>query len=255
MGGPKKKRDVKPAKKSARTKPAKKVAKSSTRKPAKRKAKPAERTTAKKPAKKPAKRAAKKTAKPATRKRKAPAKRKAKRLVNDEPPKPTGAKKKKGRPKQGAGTWEVWKRLVQVEQLMSGGATAAEIVSWCGTPNPQIEKDWTVEERQAEEYMRRVRDRWKAEESDRRPDRRREMRARLKLLYRTAMEKNKLYAAARALDLLCKLDGLYEPERIVLEVEDMSDDDARSYIEHAYDTLQLVEEERERLGAGSGEVH
>lgn len=248
MAPTKKKRDTKPAKKPARKKPAKKAAKSSTRKPAKKKAKPAKRTTTKKPAAKPSpkkKRAARK---------KAP-KRKAKRLVDDEPPKPTGVKKKKDRPKQGAGTWEVWKRLVQVEQLMSGGATAAEIISWCGELNPRIEKDWTVEARQAEEYMRRVRDRWKAEESDRRPDRRREMRARLKLLYRTAMEKNKLYAAARALDLLCKLDGLYEPERIVLEVEDMADDDAKRYIEHAYDTLQLIEEERVRLGLDGDRVH
>jgi hypothetical protein len=250
---PKKKRDTKPAKKVARKKPAKKAARSSTRKPAKKKVKAAKRTTKKRPvAKKPAVKPAPKK-KRAARKR-AP-KRKAKRLVDDEPPKPTGAKKKKDRPKQGAGTWEVWKRLVQVEQLMSGGATAAEIISWCGELNPAIEKDWKVEKRHAEEYMRRVRDRWKAEEADRRPDRRREMRARLKLLYRTAMEKNKLYAAARALDLLCKLDGLYEPERIVFEVEDMADDEARVYIEHAYDTLQLIEEERERIGAGGGSVH
>jgi hypothetical protein len=241
---PRKNRDTKPAKKVARKKPAKKVAKSSTAKPAKKKVKAAKRTTKKKPAaKKPA-------AKPAPKKkraaRKKAPKRKIKKLVDDAPSKPTGAKKKKDRPKTTSGPFEMWQRIVQVEALISAGRTPNEIIEWCG--NGELEgKNWTVEQRQAEEYMRRVRDRWKEEEVELRPDRRREMRSQFKLVYRVAMERNKLHEAVRALDRLCKLDGLYEPERVIFEVEDMADDEARAYIEHAYDTLQLIEEERERI--------
>ncbi len=237
-------------KKTTRTTKAKKRAKSSTAKPAKKKAKPAKRTTAKerdtKPVKTPAKRSATKTRKPAKVKRKAPAKRKVKKLANDAPSKPTGARKKKDRPKQGAGAFVVWQRLVQIEALISAGRTPTEIIDWCA--DAELEgKDWTVEQRQAEEYMRRVRHRWKEEEVELRPDRRREMRSQFRLIYRVAMERNKLHEAVRALDRLCKLDGLYEPERVIFEVEDMADDEARQYIEHAYDTLQLIEEERDRI--------
>jgi len=137
---------------------------------------------------------------------------------------------------------EVERRVAQVEKLLAAGTTHREIVEWCRTKSDT--KPWSVGDRTACLYMRAVYDRWRAEEQEKRPDYRREMRSKANLVYRQALQHKAYSSAVRALDLMCRMDGLFEPTHHVLEVgpiQEINESDAADRVRHAASTLRLIE--------------
>jgi len=145
--------------------------------------------------------------------------------------------KEMGKSSRAAGKWEVAKRIVAVERLMAGGATHEEIVAYATSR-------WKVARSTVERYKHQIRKHWHDMEAELRTERRVELRAKLNLVYQTAMKRGAVAAAAKVLNMLAKFDGLYEPDRVTVTVEDMDDRTAREYIEHAHSTMKLAESER-----------
>jgi hypothetical protein len=176
----------------------------------------------------------------------------AERLAADSPrPRPVHDPKAPRRRTLAATGWQTYQRLIYVERMLAAGATTREVIDWATRKIPG-KKDWAVTERVAQRWMERVRGYWLEEEEDRRPARRREMRVKLEMVHRTAMEKGKFDAAARALDLLCKMDGLYEPERLAITVAKEDERDVAERVRHYRSTLDLIADGPNGAGGGNG---
>ena len=169
------------------------------------------------------------------------------RVANATPSEKRSHHRKKGRPARGAGRLEVFQRLLVIEKLMLGGATQREIVHYCRTVVPG-EKEWTVQDETAKIYMNRVWGYWEEDSRTHRRERRNKMRAQMNLYLRTSLEMGRMQAVGKAIELLCRFDGLFEPDRVEVSINEVTDEEARVVIEHAYSTLQLIDRERERLG-------
>ncbi len=100
-------------------------------------------------------------------------------------------------------------RLLAVEELLSSGLSPAEAVG-------EASERFGVGLRQAQKYVERVIDTWASDAHGSRDERRNLVRNMAQQLYRECCEQEKWMPALRALDLLCKLDGLYASGRVVV---------------------------------------
>lgn len=103
-------------------------------------------------------------------------------------------------------------RLAQVEDALLAGRSHG----WC---LERFAKEWDVTERQVQNYIARVEQRWRETAPTATPELRQVARERVLMFFRSAMadrsEVPGAYgAAARALDMLHKLDGTYEPVKV-----------------------------------------
>ncbi|MCP4445331.1 MAG: hypothetical protein GY811_08305 [Myxococcales bacterium] len=97
-------------------------------------------------------------------------------------------------------------RLHVVEDLLSTGRSPAEAAR-------QASERFGVGLRQAQMYVERALDTWSREPYGSRAERRNLVRNMTQRLFRECYEQEKWTPALRALDLLCKLDGLYATGR------------------------------------------
>ncbi len=100
-------------------------------------------------------------------------------------------------------------RLLAVEELLSSGLSPAEAAR-------KASVRFEVSLRQAQKYVERVMETWAREDNGSRDDRRNLVRNMAQNLFRECYEKEKWMPALRALDLLCKLDGLYPTGRVAV---------------------------------------
>jgi hypothetical protein len=77
-----------------------------------------------------------------------------------------------------------------------------------------IKKKFQISERQVHYDINQAYRRHEEDEDDARPKRKNNMRRTMEALYRKCLIENDLKAGIQVLDRLCKLDGLYAPEKI-----------------------------------------
>lgn len=94
----------------------------------------------------------------------------------------------------------------QCELAMIRGETTAAV--------ERIARDNNLTERTVWEYMRQVRQRWREEEQELRPERREHFRQMIMETFRTAQDSGNAMAMAAALKVAARLDGLEEPQRV-----------------------------------------
>lgn len=136
-------------------------------------------------------------------------------------------------------------------------------------PHPQIKRycaaKWGITEHTVEGYIREVYRRWGAMPSLDREGRKEQMRQTLNDFYQSARKAGAYSAAATALDRMCKLDGLYAPEKVEVgvgastAVTETAPDKIRDRIRELYTrnfgTLPdgtVVNAEGVKTGAGDG---
>lgn len=83
---------------------------------------------------------------------------------------------------------------------------------------PRLAKEYGVTERTVERYYREIRELWKTEEKERRPERREEFRQALRYAYQRADDLGEPGAMVAALKVWAKLDGLEEPGKLDVSV-------------------------------------
>ncbi len=110
-------------------------------------------------------------------------------------------------------------RLLAVEELLSSGLSPAGAARETST-------QFGVGLRQAQKYVERVLESWASDAHGSRDERRNLVRNMAQRLYRECCEQEKWMPALRALDLLCKLDGLYPSGQAV--VHEQADPKQRS---------------------------
>lgn len=195
---------------------------------------------------------------PKTKAGKAPKTKKTKASSSKAKPRQPNKRKSKTAPaevQEKATDIAIERRVNMVEQLLSSGSTHDEIIDWCSELKPGIEKNWTVERRQAQKYLRRVYERWAAESIELGPEQRHQVRAELrasaKRLFQQCMVHKRFGAAAKALEVRAKLEGGYEPERIIHTVGMMTPDEMARRASHYKSTFELMEQEG-LLDGGNG---
>ena len=99
--------------------------------------------------------------------------------------------------------------LFAVEELLTSGLSPAEAAH-------EASMRFSVGLRQAQKYVERVMQTWASDGHGSRDDRRNLVRNMTQQLFRECYEQEKWMPALRALDLLCKLDGLYASGRAVV---------------------------------------
>ncbi len=97
-------------------------------------------------------------------------------------------------------------RLLAIEELLSSGLSPAEAAG-------EASDRFGIGLRQAQKYVERVMQTWASDAHGSRDDRRNLVRNMTQRLFRECYEHEKWMPALRALDLLCKLDGLYAAGR------------------------------------------
>lgn len=100
-------------------------------------------------------------------------------------------------------------RLDRAEALLSQGLRSKDVIN-------TLREEYNVVERTARKYIYKALQRWESESelSDLRNSRRIEMRTELWNLYEMARKSDKYKDCVAILDRICKLDGLYEAERL-----------------------------------------
>lgn len=100
--------------------------------------------------------------------------------------------------------WVLEARLDQVETLMAAGTSPTQIADHCRA-------NYGIAERTARDYAAKVRDRWRREAAELRPERRRQIERMMEIAYQTAAERKETHAMIRAAVELARLHGLYRP--------------------------------------------
>ena len=106
-------------------------------------------------------------------------------------------------------------RLLFVEELLSSGISPANAAQ-------EAAIRFGVGHRQAQKYVEKALTAWAEEEAEMRGKRRLQVRFVAQNILRQCIEREKWMPAIRVIDLLCKMDGLYEPEPKVV-VRDCAD--------------------------------
>lgn len=121
-------------------------------------------------------------------------------------------------------------RLNAVEGLLASGLSRPRVVA-------ELAKRWDLKERQVWNYVKAVEDRWAKEARKTRPAARNLLRARFEEIATRAMSARKFHAALAATREIGKLDGLYAPDRVLVDIKSMSVKDA---IEELNETTELL---------------
>lgn len=106
--------------------------------------------------------------------------------------------------------WEKERRIAYAESLLARQYTGRVILA-------RLVEKYDVDLRTAYTYVGVAFDRLAADAESDRPIRKARMRLTLQSMLRAHMARNDGSAANRAADMLCKIDGLYTPEKITVE--------------------------------------
>jgi len=104
----------------------------------------------------------------------------------------------------------VTKRRTEVAELLAAQVSGTEIAE-------RIAERYSISTRMAWKDIKTVYDTWETDSSRERGFRRHRMRNTMMAFYQRCMARRQYTAALGALDRLCKLDGLYAPEKLEVE--------------------------------------
>jgi hypothetical protein len=128
-------------------------------------------------------------------------------------------------------------RMREMEWALDSTRPHGEIVE-------ELSAKWGLHRRQVERIMSAVYKTWEVQSVLQGPHRRNEMRRRFETLAREAKANGEYHAAIIANDRICRLDGLYAPQKIdlavgvqMVAVPEMTDAEAASHLEAAGRTL------------------
>ncbi len=96
-------------------------------------------------------------------------------------------------------------RLAEAERLLAEGHSPTAAAR-------EVAQKYAVGLRQGQKYVARVFKRWQEEDREMRQHRRNLVRLSAQHLYRECFEREKWGVCVRVLTLLCKIDGLFDPE-------------------------------------------
>lgn len=139
-------------------------------------------------------------------------------------------------------------RLQLVENLMESCCSRRDIAK-------QVSELYGITAKTALSYYDRVEREWKAEDKEKKSYTRHKMLKKFENIAKKASAKGKFHAAVAALDKICKIVGLYEPEVIEVitldthPVEGMTSAQLRSYVQDEMEKAEALSAEAARTGA------
>lgn len=147
---------------------------------------------------------------------------------------------------------EVRRRVATVSSLLAQGTPTSAVIDWCvntitaASPERGIaEKTWTVSRQQARIYIDRALEEMSVEDSQPKDRKRARNRSNATMIIQRLMAMNterSLTAALKGIDLVCKIDGSYDPSSLgpMSPFLPATAEEAATLIDHAKDTLEMA---------------
>lgn len=134
-------------------------------------------------------------------------------------------------------------RLHEIRRLLGIGMTAEEVALYCAS-------EWGMAQETVDRALQIVRDRWAIHEAEEAPHLRAQYRRTLQIVLQSSVVeggRGTAHAAAhnrnaiKCLDQLCRLSGLYEPERVIITHTVPTMDEVQKATADLHDIMKLID--------------